>query len=111
MNQKSLASEIGFSDGEVVSYRKDGDEIAVVVNAWNGKKIAIMFKGVISFADFGAGDISDVVEMEDSSNYLEQALQRTFEEPQQNHDYHHFQFLDVSGVAVIEIVAKSAVLI
>jgi len=111
VNQRSLPSEIGFSDGEVVSYRREGDELAVVVKAWNERKIALIFKSVASFSDYGAGDISDVVEVDGSSSYMDQALKRIYEAPPANHEYHHYQFLDVSGAPVIEIVATSAKLI
>ena len=109
MNEKkSVEYEIGFSDSEILSYNSQGENLIVILNAWNEKKIRFEFIDCILFLSFNNWMISDVVEFISSeSSLLRKALKLVFEDVPEEHGYTLFQFLDLDGEPAIEVGCKS----
>lgn len=103
---ESINFEIGFSDGEVISYSKEEDSLIISVRAWNDKIIKIVCRDVISFFDKGTWDISDFREVISDTDTLREALERQFENIPEDHGYKAFQFIDNDDQAVMEIVCS-----
>ncbi len=106
IKRDSINFEIGFSDGEVVSYNRKDDNLEISVKAWNEKTILIICKDLIGFFDKGAWDISDFCEVKSETNLLRDTLARQFEKIPEDHGYKVFQFLDTNDQAVMEIVCS-----
>jgi hypothetical protein len=103
-----ISSEFGFSDSELVSYQRTGDEFTVTVKAWNGSRLTVFFKQFEGVLDYGLGDISDFVEESDETPFIKQVISRIFTETPKEHTYRVYQFLDLDGEPILEVVAASA---
>lgn len=105
MGRKSIVSEIGFADAELVASKKQSDALTVEVLAWNESAITITFSDVIRILDNDASSISAFCKVSDSG-FLEAALSRLYEvEPPTDHPYVHYQFLDNDDFPALEVVS------
>jgi hypothetical protein len=107
VNRRSIPFDVGFDDGEVESYHKSGDSFRVVVRAWNNRVIHIDFGGVVRMLDNDAGEIADLCEVTLSSEFLEAAIQRVYDEAPAQTTYRHFQLVDAEGTSVVDVAAES----
>ncbi len=106
IKRDSVNFEIGFADGEVISYNRKNDNLIISVKAWNEKTILVLCKDLIGFFDKGAWDISDFCEVKSETNLLREVLNRQFEKPPKDHGYKVFQFLDIDDQVVIEVICS-----
>jgi hypothetical protein len=102
--KRQIEFEIGFADGEISSYCADGGDLKVQVEAWNGKQIDVEFKAFEGLADYGAGNISDLVEANHNDFYRSVVANVYVTQPTE-WDLKLFQFLDADSQPVLEIVA------
>ena len=102
-----MPSEIGFADGEILSYRKEANRLTLAINAWNDRRIGVIFDEVLRFCDFGGVDISNVVELSGDTEFLKNAVRRAYDSPPEPHGFRHFQVLAVDEACILEIVAKT----
>src|SRR5689334_18589637 len=107
MKTKSISSELGFADSELLSYRRDGDTLMASVKLWNERTISLVFQGAVGISDLGAGDLSDIVEAEGREPFLAAVLNRVYEGHPANHPYRHFQFISSDGDVALEVVAET----
>ncbi|MCB1875944.1 MAG: hypothetical protein KDH88_08220 [Chromatiales bacterium] len=107
MKKKHIDAEIGFSDAEVDTYTKEGDILSVRVLAWNQSHITVVFKNVIRVLDNDANSISAFCQIIDSSEFLNAALNRLYEDAiPSDHLYVHYQFLDEDDLPALEVVSE-----
>ena len=104
--RNKIKAEIGFSDGEFASYERKGDELTVLVDAWNGTRLALVFSQFEGALDLGLGDVSDFVEETEPDGFFDQVISRIYTEPPEKHPYHYYQFLDLDDQPVLVIVAS-----
>ncbi len=106
IKRESINFDIGFSDGEVVSYNRKDEILSITVQAWNEQKILIICNDIIGFLDKGGWDISDFCEVKSETKFLKEVLDRQFEKIPDNHGYKVYQFVDNDDQVVIEIVCS-----
>ena len=102
---KEIQSDIGFSDGEIQCYEKEGDNIVVHLTTWNDAKMKIFFRDTIGVSEFSATDISGFFEYEGRSALLKKALAYVFDEIPEKCPYQHYFFLNTDNQPCLEIVA------
>lgn len=106
MQCKSITAAIGFSDGEIDSYHKRGDVVEVLVKAWNERRIRVTFRSVICLLDCASGDIADLCEVTEQTDFLKAAVARVYEAMPSQHPYRHFQFIGIEGSGVLDVAAE-----
>lgn len=105
MKSETVFSGIGFSDAELVAYRKSSDTFIVEVMAWNESSLTIVFNDVIRILDNDTSSISSFCKLSDSE-FLDAALSRLYDAaPPKHHPYVHYQFLDADESHALEIVS------
>jgi hypothetical protein len=56
MMRTLVPSEIGFADGEVLNYSREGSEFKVMVKAWNDAVVKISFTNAIGICRLRRGE-------------------------------------------------------
>ena len=107
MKSQAIASEIGFADSEIESYRKDSDVLEVIVKAWNEKRLRIRFGAVVRMLDNDAGYIEELCEICEETDFFRAAIQHVYEDVPSEIPYRHFQFVSVEGVGALDVVAET----
>ena len=104
----TVESDIGFADGELVSYSRTSDGEAVVsIRAWNEREIQLSFDGVIAVVDHDVGEIADVVcDHPRAEEVLYAAIGRLYEKRPNHHPYRSYSFFNSDEEAVLVIVAE-----
>lgn len=106
MNRKYIDSEIGFSDAELDTYEKRNSDFSVNILAWNESHITVVFKDVIRMLDNDMNSISALCQVIDSSDFLNVALHRLYEDDVPSDSaYAHYQFLDEDDLPALEVVS------
>jgi hypothetical protein len=102
---KKIDYQIGFSDGEIISYFRDERSLTVKLKTWNDKYLSVLFSDVVGIVDYGIGDISNFIEEDEKSLFLKTILDKVYESIPNEQPYRLFQFLDLDDNPVLEIVA------
>lgn len=105
--KQEINFDIGFSDGEILSYCREPEQLIVVVKMWNDKKIKIVFRGIVGCSDYGIGDISALVEEDRTTEFFKKILSEVYEKLPSQHPYHLYQFLNLDDSPCLEIVAET----
>ncbi len=107
MSRQSLQCNIGFADGEIEGYTKEGAQLKVHVRAWNESSIEFVFGDVVRVLDDGAGEISDVCLEISQTEFMSAALAIEYEQVPSDHPYKEYVFLDIDDVPSLRIVAAT----
>ena len=104
--RKPVATTISFNDGEVIDYAKRGHDLIVEAKAWNAERLLVRFRGMAALRDLGVGDISDLCEAGETTSLLTDVLDRLYDILPPDHGLQCFEFLDLDGEPVFEVVAE-----
>lgn len=105
--KNKITFEIGLSDGEIDRYQRESDLVTIVITAWNGRTITVIFSGVAGVLDYGIGDISDFIEETEETEFLTETLSRVYDKTPDYHPYRIYQFLNLDDAPSLEILAES----
>ncbi len=106
MQYKTVDTPVGLAESELVSYRRDSDELTVELLTWNGTRLQLVFGDVILFLDRDCGDTTALRELEGHSELLAQALKSAYERPApSDHPYKHYQLLNLDDTPVLEVIS------
>lgn len=102
---KEIQFDTGFADAEILEYRRNRDDVTVLVQLWNDRKVAITFADVVGIKDIGTGDISEILEVEGSTTFIEKVLSQVYEQRPATHPYHEYHFLNLDDEPCLRVVA------
>lgn len=105
--QKKINYKIGFADGEIIEYLRSNNQIVVKMKTWNDVKLTIIFQGAIGMVDYGAFNISNFVEEDSLTTFMEKVLLEFYDSLTSKHPYKLYQFLNLDDNPSLEIVAES----
>ncbi len=106
MNE-SMECEIGFADGVIDRIERSGEQVRVIVKAWNDKEIAIEFSEVVGVRESLCGEISDVIISDEKDGFWEWATSRAYDGPSAAIEK-SFRFIDNDDSVCLEVIAKHA---
>lgn len=109
MNKKKANEQFSFADSEFESFHMYDREniLKVYLTSWDEKELCIIFFNPIQFF-FKEGDtISNFYEIEDDSDFLNEALSLHYTKVPPSHHFKLFQIWDINDFPIISIVAES----
>ena len=106
MSYRTTETPVGLEDSKLLSYRREGDLLTVVLLAWNETRLHLVFKDVILFLDRNYGDTSALRELHDGSELLGQALSDSYDGMvPSGHPYKHYQLLNLDDLPALEVIS------
>lgn len=103
--KKKIDTFKSIADSELISYSRISRTFTVEIRGWNDAPIRAIFEECEGVVDYGLGDISDIVEETEFTDFFRRVFQNVYEIIPDTHPYHLFQFLNHDGEPAIEIVA------
>ncbi len=98
----------GFEDGHIVAYRAESSRLEVDYKFWNERNGKLVFEGLVGVRDNSAiGVTVSSANEKHPSEFIDALIRRRFENPPEGLHWRHFQFLDLDGQAMFEVVAES----
>lgn len=105
--KKSIDTDIGVADAELVSYFRKQNSLIVKIKAWNEVVLTFTFGDFGGLSDYGLGDISQFVEEDEMTFLLERTLKNLYEKIPVESPYKIYQFLNLDDNVVLEIIATT----
>jgi hypothetical protein len=81
------------------------ENLSIHIELWNGKKITIVFYGVIGFCCYSLSDPIGV-RLSNDSDFFHHVIHKEFETIPTNHNYQCYELIDVDDSPFIKIVAQ-----
>ena len=103
---QSVDTPVGFAEGTVLRVEKTSSKVVVIVRAWNESTVEVEFDDAVGFREAMSHELSDLVVSECTGDFSSWCMSRAYDGGR-NGGESLFQFLDVDGLASIEIVAKN----
>lgn len=106
MSRVSIPTDVGLADAELTDYCRRDDELVVGIKAWNEERLLVRFREPVAMHDRGAWSVSDLCESGSQTALLQEALGYQYETIPSDHGLRVFEFLDVDGQSVLEVIAR-----
>ncbi len=108
MNESTAFTKLPFSlpDSALKSYQyiHETNKLIVIIELWNAKDLELHFADIILFTDNCFSNICSMIQVDDRTDIMDNALKRVYEVVPANHPYKHYQFLTDENKPVIEII-------
>jgi hypothetical protein len=98
----------GLEDGHIVGYIARNEWLELRFEFWNEQEGMLVFEGFVGLHDNGAigATVNSLIELQ-TSELIASFVRRYYEHPPKIVDWKHFQFLDVDGDAMFDVIAKT----
>ena len=104
-SRRSVATPIGFADGEIVGYHRTRQDLEVHVQAWNERRLLVRFTGVVAVHERCAGSIHDLCEVGETP-LLAESVHDQYDVVPEDHGLRSFEFTGLDGDPRLEVVAE-----